>query len=41
MQGIFDCCEGLLSILHLLNINSMFTECVCYKCNHIFLLKLA
>lgn len=28
MQGIFDCCEGLLSILHLLNINSMFTECV-------------
>ena len=28
MQGIFDCCEGLLDILHLLNINSMFTECV-------------
>ena len=28
MQGIFDCCEGLLDILHLLNINSMFTEYV-------------
>ena len=29
--GDFDCCEGLLSILHLLNINSMFTEVCIYK----------